>query len=146
MAPLFEQWVGVDSFLCNVLKSTLLRLPSRVREKWHKTCGKPGPNYGTLNPSILFLNLFNLYLSHMNLYLPGIADFIGLFFCFWTRATFETLDPTLVWKKARKTSTPNLVHCTLNIPPPGVPLFPSGQFSRCYWPCPAAIYPYQHGG
>ena len=29
---------------------------------------EPGSNYGTLHPSILFLNLCSLYLSHINLY------------------------------------------------------------------------------
>ena len=43
MTTLFELRVGVDSLLCNILKSTLLRLSSRLRRKWHKTQGNPYP-------------------------------------------------------------------------------------------------------
>ena len=76
MAPLFEWWVGVDSLFCNVIKLTLMRYTSQVLQEMMKNSRKPGSNYGTFYLSILFLNFFNLYLSHINLYLPGIEGFI----------------------------------------------------------------------
>ena len=47
---------------------------------------------GSLKTSILFLNLYRLYLSHMNLHLPGIAVIIVIsFFYFSTPADIRLL-------------------------------------------------------
>ena len=61
----------------------------------------------------------------MNLYLPRIADFIGIFFCFWTQVTFEPpwTEPFFD-SQERKLGKPQ--HMTWFIalwtsPPPGVP-------------------------
>ena len=94
--------------------------------------------------------------SHLNLYLPGITVFIGFLLfvpnpgdiwmmldCMVTQ--YWTQHIVCLWKKTCKISKHDLNYCTLNFPPPWVPLSPSGQMSSWYRPCWATTYPYRHG-
>ena len=86
-APLFGQMEGDDSPYA-MLNWHCSGKPSKTSLDRHK-------HQGPLS-SLLFLNLYNLYPSHMNLHLPRIAVIIG-FLCssiprvtarnFWTRVT-----------------------------------------------------------
>ena len=91
MAPLFGQMEGGDSLLCNVSVGivwvTFLWL-SRTDVKF-KVIQVP---MDSLKTTILFLNFYRLYLSHMNLHLARISVVIGIsFFFFTTPATSEVI-------------------------------------------------------
>ena len=66
--------------LCNV-KSALFELNFQTLSDWHKIRGPLA--------SLLFLNLYNLYPSHMNLHLPGMAVLIGFLCSSIPQATAE---------------------------------------------------------
>ena len=146
MAPCLIKGWGFDFLLCNVLKSTLLRLPSLLCRKWHKTWGHRVPIMVPYTPqsfsSILFLNLCSLYLSHMNLYLPRITGFIGFYF-FWHWATSGrgwlssgTGTQSSVNENTSISSASCSVQCTLNPPPPlleGSPPSPTLPVCALLW-------------
>ena len=93
-APLFEQRVDVDSLLFNVLKLTLLRLPSRLRWKWRKTWRHHEPimvpytSQSFSSTSAASTSQLNVYM-----YLPRITDFIG--FSFFGGISYQSHSPFL---------------------------------------------------
>ena len=106
----------------------------------------------SLKTSMLFLNLYSLYLSHINLHLPGIAVIIGISFVFFSTlgnirsyqnrvSLYSWTQPWVNKKKARTIrKTCGAVHCilcTLNLPPPLLERFLTSQpplSLHAFWP------------
>ena len=97
-APLFGQMGGDDSPYA-MLNWHCSGKPSKTPLDRHK-------HQGPLS-SLLFLNLYNLYPSHMNLHLPKIAVIIGFLCSSILRATAEVIglgSPCIHGSHPRKTS------------------------------------------